>query len=143
MNRIKLSEANCRALVISCSDFRFVSAQRQARLDFGLENAYDLVARPGGVRQIVLPTSKAAQVTMEEEIALLYKLHDFQRILLMNHMNCGMYQDLATPEIEEAVHREHLAKARAILAERYPGLGIETYLSTIVDDSVEVVTIEK
>lgn len=143
MNRIKLSEANCRALVISCSDFRFVSAQRQARLDLGLENAYDLVARPGGVRQIVLPTSEAARVTMEEEIALLYDLHDFQRILLMNHMNCGMYQDLASSQIEESVHREHLGAAREILAARYPGLAIETYLSTIVGDGVEVVTIQR
>ncbi|MGB4862168.1 MAG: hypothetical protein WBO97_06890 [Tepidiformaceae bacterium] len=143
MNRIKLSEANCRALVISCSDFRFVSAQRQARLDLGLENAYDLVARPGGVRQIVLPTSEAARVTMEEEIALLYDLHDFQRILLMNHMNCGMYQDLSSPQVEESVHREHLAAAREILAKRFPGLAIETYLSTIVGDGVEVVTIQR
>lgn len=143
MNRIKLSEANCRALVISCSDFRFVSAQRQARLDLGLENAYDLVARPGGVRQIVLPTSEAARVTMEEEIALLHKLHEFDRILLMNHMNCGMYQDLATPQIEESVHREHLAQARELLSKRFPGLSIETYLSVIVDDGVDVITVDR
>ena len=78
---IKLSKARCRALVISCSDFRFVSAQRQARLDLGLNNAYDLIARPGGVRQIVLPTSEAARQTMEEEIQLLHDLHHFGRIL--------------------------------------------------------------
>ena len=63
---IKLSKARCRALVISCSDFRFVSVQRQARIDLGLNNAYDLIARPGGVRQIVLPTSEAARQTMDE-----------------------------------------------------------------------------
>ena len=139
MERFRLSEARCQALVISCSDFRFVSAQRQARLDLGLENAYDLIARPGGVRQIVHPTSEAARQTMDEEIRLLHGLHGFGRVLLMNHMNCGGYQDLTTPDREEALHREHLAAARAILEVRFPELEIETYLSLIVDDGVEVV----
>ena len=139
MEPFRLSEARCRALVISCSDFRFVSAQRQARLDLGLENAYDLIARPGGVRQIVLPTSEAARQTMDEEIRLLHRLHDFERILLMNHMNCGAYQDLAKPDEEEALHRKHLEHAKELLGERFPGLQIETYLSLIVDDSAEVV----
>ena len=139
---IKLSKARCRALVISCSDFRFVSVQRQARIDLGLNNAYDLIARPGGVRQIVLPTSEAARQTMDEEIRLLFALHGFQRILLMNHMTCGMYQDLATRRQEEEVHREHLSRARHILAERFPGLEIETYLSVIDGDGVRVLPLE-
>jgi len=141
MPAIRLSEARCRALVISCSDFRFISAQRQARLVLGLENAYDLVARPGGVRQVVLPTSEAARQTMEEEIALLHRLHGFERILLMNHMNCGMYQDLGA-EDERRVHAEHLAAARQILAERFPGLAVETYLSIVEDDTVRVVAMD-
>ena len=141
MDGIQLSTARYRALVISCSDFRFVSAQRQARLDLGLNNAYDLIARPGGVRQIVLPTSEAARQTMDEEIALLYDLHGFRRVLLMNHMNCGVYQDLAAEQDEEAVHREHLAAAREILRERFPKLDVETYLSLISGDTVEVVTL--
>ncbi|MEO8539313.1 MAG: hypothetical protein ABI577_06190 [bacterium] len=139
---IRLSKARCRALVISCSDFRFVSAQRQARLDLGLENAYDLIARPGGVRQIVFPTSEAARVTMEEEIGLLYELHGFRRIVLMNHMTCGMYRDLSSRRQEEEVHREHLAQARTILRARFPGLAVETYLSVIVGDGVEVIAID-
>jgi hypothetical protein len=141
MPGIQLSKARCRALVISCSDFRFVSAQRQARLDLGLENGYDLIARPGGVRQIVYPTSEAARETMDEEIALLYDLHGFKRVLLMNHMTCGMYRDLASRRKEEEVHREHLAAAKAILQERFPELSVETYLSVIVGDTVEVVTV--
>lgn len=142
MPAIRLSEAQCRALVISCSDFRFISAQRQARLVLGLENAYDLIARPGGVRQVVLPTSEAARQTMEEEIALLHKLHDFDRILLMNHMNCGMYQDLASAEDERRVHIEHLAEAKQLLEQRFPGLVIETYLSVVEDDTVKVVAMD-
>jgi hypothetical protein len=143
VERIKISEARCRALVISCSDFRFVAAQREARVALGLNNAYDLVARPGGVRSLVDPISEAANVTMHEEIRLLYGLHGFERILLMNHMNCGAYASITTPENEEALHREHLAAAKRILQDAYPGLTVEPYLSVIVDDSVEVVPVDQ
>ena len=139
MNAVQLSRARCRALVISCSDFRFISAQRQARLDLGLENAYDLIARPGGVRQIVLPTSEAARQTMVEEIELLRQLHSFQRIVLMNHMECGLYKDISTRTTEAQVHREHLRQAHDLLHERYPDLTVETYLSVIGPAGVEVV----
>ena len=142
MERIKISEARCRALVISCSDFRFIAAQREARVALGLNNAYDLVARPGGVRSLVAPTSEAANVTMHEEIRLLHQLHGFERILLMNHMNCGAYQGLVPPEGEEALHKQHLMAAKRILHEAFPGLTVEPYLSLIVDDTVEVVPVD-
>ena len=142
MERFSLSNAQCRALVISCSDFRFISAQRQARLDLGLENAYDLLARPGGVRQLVKPLSEAGRETIYEEIALLYRLHSFERILLMNHMTCGAYADVWESGREADVHKEHLLRAKEILADLYPSLSIEPYLSVIVDDGAVVTPVD-
>ena len=143
MERIKISEARCLALVISCSDFRFIAAQREARVALGLNNAYDLVARPGGVRSLVEPSSEAASVTMHEEIRLLHRLHGFERILLMNHMNCGAYQQLVAPDEEEAYHRKHLLAAKQVLQRQFPGLKVEPYLSLIADDTVEVVPVDE
>ena len=142
MASIQLSKARCRALVISCSDFRFISAQRQIRLDLGLENAYDLLARPGGVFSLVRSTSKIARESMLEEIHLLRSLHHFQSILLMNHVTCGAYRDLARGSREIAMHREDLLRATAMLKEYYLGMRVTAYLSTIVDDSVKVVPVE-
>lgn len=143
MERFSLANAKCQALVISCSDFRFVSAQRQARLDLGLENAYDLLARPGGVRQLVQPLSEAGRETIYEEIALLHRLHGFERILLMNHMTCGAYADVWDTGKEDEVHKEHLLRAKVILQERYPGLSIEPYLSVIIDDAAVVTAVDE
>jgi carbonic anhydrase len=142
VERFSLANAKCRALVISCSDFRFVSALRQARLDLGLENAYDLLARPGGVRQLVKPLSEAGQETIFEEIALLHRLHGFERILLMNHMTCGAYADVWDSGNEQDVHHEHLLRAKEILKERYPGMSIEPYLSVIIDDAAVVTAVD-
>ncbi len=142
MEPIQLSKARCRALVISCSDFRFISAQRQIRLDLGLDNAYDLLARPGGVFSLVRSTSTIARESMLEEIHLLRSLHHFQSILLMNHVTCGVYRDLARGNREIAMHRDDLLRATAMLQEHYLGMRVTAYLSTIVDDSVKIVPVE-
>ena len=142
MASIQLSKARCRALVISCSDFRFISAQRQIRLDLGLDNAYDLLARPGGVFSLVRSTSKIARESMLEEIHLLRSLHHFRSILLMNHVTCGAYRDLARGKREMQMHRDDLLRAKSMLEERYRGMRVTAYLSTIVDDSVKVVPVE-
>jgi carbonic anhydrase len=143
VERFSLANAKCRALVISCSDFRFVSALRQARLDLGLENAYDLLARPGGVRQLVKPLSEAGRETIYEEIALLHRLHGFDRILLMNHMTCGAYADVWESGNEDEFHKAHLLQAKEILKQRYPGLTIEPYLSVIIDDAAVVTAVDE
>ena len=141
MPGIKLSKARCRALVISCSDFRFISAQRQIRLDLGLEHAYDLLARPGGVFALVRPRTRTARQSMLDEIDMLRELHHFHEVLLMNHVTCGAYRGLARGKAELRLHREDLLRAKAMLQERYPRLAITAYLSTIVDDSVRVVSV--
>lgn len=143
MPRFTLSDAKCRALVISCSDFRFVSAQRQARLDMGLDNAYDLLARPGGVRQLVQPLSEAGRETIYEEIDLLHGLHGFDRILLMNHVTCGAYKDSWATGREEETHKKHLLQAKEILQARYPELSVEPYLSVIIDDLAVVTAVDE
>lgn len=139
---VKLSKDRCRALVISCSDFRFISAQRQIRLDLGLEHAYDLLARPGGVFSLVRPSTRTARRSMLDEIDMLRSLHRFREILLMNHVTCGAYRGLARGKAELRLHREDLLRAKAMLQSRYPRLGVTAYLSTIVDDGVHVVPVE-
>lgn len=142
MKPIQLSKARCRALVISCSDFRFISAQRQIRLDLGLDNAYDLLARPGGVFSLVRSTSKIARKSMLEEIDLLRSLHHFRSILLMNHVTCGAYRTLAHGKREITMHRDDLLQAKTMLEARYQRVRVTAYLSTIVDDTVEVLPVE-
>ncbi len=137
-----LTPAKCRALVISCSDFRFISAQRQTRLDLGLEGAYDLIARPGGVFSLVRSASEIARASMLEEIDLLRSLHHFPSILLMNHVTCGAYRPLARGKREIAMHHEDLLSAKSLLEQRYRRVQVSAYLSTVVDGRVEVVSVE-
>jgi hypothetical protein len=112
------ARTTCAALLITCSDFRFKSVERELAESCGLRDDYDLIARPGGVRSLVAPRSPAAGETMVEEIALLHRLHRFGRVLLVNHQSCRAYDDIASPANERAVHVDHLRGAASLLQER-------------------------
>jgi hypothetical protein len=132
MNSLDLpGRQTCEALVITCSDFRFKSAERTFAEQAGLGDDYDLIARPGGIRSLAAPRSDAAAQTMMEEIALLWSLHEFRRVLMVNHLSCRAYDDIATEENEQAVHVEHLRRAREVLAGRLAGVVVEGYVVEI------------
>lgn len=110
------SRGTCAALIITCSDFRFKAAERALAETAGLADDYDLIARPGAIRALVAPRTPAARETLEEEIALLWKLHGFTRVLMVNHMSCRAYDDLATGDGQRAVHVAHLREAAGVVA---------------------------
>jgi hypothetical protein len=120
--------ATCSALVITCSDFRFKASERNFAEAAGLTDDYDLIARPGAVRSLVLPRNAAARDSMEEEIRLLWRLHRFTRVLMLNHLSCRAYDDIASTENERAVHAAHLAAAAPIIEHWLEGATAEAYL---------------
>ena len=128
----------CSALLITCSDFRFKSAERAFAHDV-LPDDYDLIARPGGVRSLVAPRSPAARETLDAEIALLWSVHHFDRVLMVHHVSCRAYDDLATEQNEVAIHTAHLTAARAVIEARFEGVRAEPYLVQMVDG--ELVTL--
>jgi len=136
-----VARKTCSALVITCADFRFKSAERRFLEAAGLVDDYDLLAEPGGIRNLVLPRNIAARDTMLEEIRLLWGLHKFTRVLAINHLSCRAYDDLATTENEREVHTDHLRRARAIIEGPFAGVRAETWLAVPGAAGIEVVRI--
>ena len=122
------ARATCSALVITCSDFRFKTAERSLAEAAGLADDYDLIARPGAIRSLVAPRSPAARESMEEEVRLLWKLHAFARVFMLNHESCRAYDDLTRGHNERQVHREHLRAAGPAIERLCPGVTAEAYL---------------
>ena len=133
------TRTTCSALLLTCSDFRFKSGERAFAEAAGLRDDYDLIARPGAIRQLVAPTSEAARETLREEIALMSKLHAFTRVLMCNHMTCGAYRDLvAGGEDERALHARHLAAAAPEVERLCPGAHAESYVVEVAGGEVRV-----
>ena len=137
------SRATCTALVITCSDFRFKSVERTFVNLAGLVNDYDLIARPGAIRSLVSSRSDAARESMEEEIAMLWKLHGFARVLMVNHLSCRAYDDLTSGQGEREIHLAHLQAAGSAIERRYEGLTTEAYLIAPVDRVLRVDRVEQ
>ena len=137
-DEILFGRNDCSALVITCSDFRFKTAERVFGESSTLRDDYDLIARPGGIRSLVAPRNKAAGESMEEEILLLWNVHGFSRLLMVNHMSCRAYDDLTAREDERTLHRTHLLAAGALIERRFEGITPEPYLVGLVDGALQV-----
>lgn len=123
-----LARSSCSALLITCSDFRFKSTERALAESLGLVDDYDLIARPGSARSLVAPRTPALRDTMGDEIRLLWGVHSFPRVILLNHVSCRAYDDLATPDTETAVHTDHLLRAVPLVEAMCTGLQAEPWL---------------
>ncbi len=137
-DEILFERGACSALVITCSDFRFKTVERILAESSKLRDDYDLIARPGGIRSLVAPRNEAARESMEEEILLLWNLHGFSRLLMVNHMSCRAYDDLTAREDERMLHRKHLLAAGSLIERRYKGVTPEAYLVGLVDGALQV-----
>lgn len=110
-----VQRTSCTALVITCSDFRFKSGEQAFIHAAGLTDDYDLIARPGAIRALVQPRSAAARDTLTEEVRLLWNVHKFPRVLMVNHTSCRAYDDIATPQNERELHEQHLRAAKVVI----------------------------
>ena len=128
----------CSALVITCSDFRFKSVERAFLEAAGLVDDYDLIARPGAARSLVAPREDAARDSMLDEIQMLWQLHRFERVLLLNHMSCRAYDDLATGDAQRPVHEAHLRAAAVEVERRFDGVTAEPYLIVMADGALRI-----
>lgn len=125
--------ATCSALVITCSDYRFKSAEHALVETAGLRDDYDLIARPGALRSLVLPRNAAARESMEGEIRLLWRLHRFTRVLMLNHLSCRAYDDIANEQDERDIHTAHLVAAAPVVERMLDGVRAEAYLVELWD----------
>lgn len=104
----------CSSIVITCIDFRIQPfVEDWAKERFGGKN-YDRVAWAGGVKDFS---------SILKQIDLSVKLHNINKVILMNHEDCGAYGELGT---EEKHCRDLLVVASAVKS-KYPNLTVETY----------------
>lgn len=137
-----IARGTCVALVITCSDFRFKSAERAFAESARLRDDYDLIARPGAIRPFAAPRVAGARESLEAEIELLWNVHHFPRILMLNHVSCRAYDDLVTQAADErALHRAHLRDAGTAIERRFPRVAAEAYLLDLVDGALRAVRV--
>ena len=131
------AERTPKALVLSCIDFRILEAERYFLSLQNLGNQYDFTALAGASLALSGVPHQADAQAFWDQLDLAYRLHHIQKVIILDHQDCGAYTDKIDPELsndparEQLVHAEYLNKAYWEIRDRYPQLNIELYFVTL------------
>ena len=134
------------ALLLSCMDYRLMDDVERYMAERGLADKYDHVILAGASLGAITDVFPSWQQTFWDHVDIAITLHNIQRVILLDHRDCGAFKVLlgethtATPNIEKATHAEQLAILKQRINARNPQLAVETLLMAL-DGSVEVLNV--
>ncbi|MBX4187680.1 MAG: hypothetical protein KW793_00905 [Candidatus Doudnabacteria bacterium] len=125
------------AIVQTCIDFRF----RKALNDF-IENdlnlhSVDLKTDGGGAKMIVEEGPIREWIFENYQIA--FDLHAVERVILINHQDCGAYggsKSFSSLENELESHEVQLRHAVSVIRAKFPDKQIEAFIALINPEGV-------
>lgn len=127
------ARSDCDTLVITCIDYRFAVANQEfINETLGLKDNYDHISIPGSIYNLVNPETRAL---LFSKFALSVRLHLINRVVIINHRDCGGYGGSASFGSEIAEYETQTAdlrKARTLLIEKYPTLQVDLFLESLV-----------
>lgn len=136
---------SCSTMILHCMDFRLGSAIRDELDRRGILNDCDIVSIAGAGKCLVSDEPKSWHDCSLEMVDLSKKLHGIQKLIIMNHTDCGAYGGrgaFESAEAETSKHKEDLAKAAEVIKKRQPDLEVEQVLAHIaLDDSISFETV--
>ncbi len=120
-----MNDHQAEGIILTCIDFRLQEAiNKWIGENFALKT-FDRVAFAGGVKNLDIILS---------QIDIAVRLHQINKVILVNHEDCGAYGEAGTPE----KHSEDLRTAKEKIKEIYPELKVETYYLHL-DGTFEVI----
>ena len=111
-----MSDSNkCKALVISCIDYRFVSPRRDYLVNLSIKDQYDLLTTPGASINIQ---------KIKEGIETSLRVHNPTEVHIFDHDDCAVYGE----NNSEERHVQNLTKAKEMIDKMLNNLKIYTYI---------------
>jgi hypothetical protein len=117
---------SCESFCLSCIDFRFVDDLSSYQKIKGNVNNYDQFILAGSsLGYNGIPGYENWILCCDQHIELSRELHDITEVDLFDHLSCGAYGLVYTPEQLEGdgefkLHVENLNKAEATILKTYP-----------------------
>ena len=125
------------ALVLSCIDFRFLTAEQSFLRNKNLTDKYDLTALAGASLALTGFPHKSDAEAFWDQLDISYKLHHINTVIIIDHQDCGAYAMMIDPNLskdterELQVHTDYLNQAYSSICDRYPDLKVELYFATL------------
>ncbi|MFZ5365607.1 MAG: carbonic anhydrase [Patescibacteria group bacterium] len=124
----------CKALLVTCMDFRFQQAVFEFAKAQGLSGQYDLYSIAGAQKTFL---AEATQATALKQVELSRKLHGMTNVYLIAHWDCGAYggsQTFETPDKQRQTYLDDLDKAKNMILKHFREIQVRKYLANIDED---------
>ncbi len=139
------AEGEYEAMLLSCIDPRMVTPVYKYMDGQGLGGKYSQFCIAGAAIAAVAPKFAAWRPAFWDNTATSYQLHRINRIIAIDHRDCGAAKiaygpaSVATPQAETATHKKALGEFREAVAKHHPDLAVVTGLMAL-DGSIEIFT---
>jgi carbonic anhydrase len=133
----KAETHQAKALVLSCIDFRFFTAERYFLAKKNLWNNYDWTALAGASLVLAGFPHPSDAEAFWDQLDVSYRLHQINKVIVIDHQDCGAYATMIdpnlskNPERELQVHTDYLNRAYWLIRNRYSNLEVELYFATL------------
>ena len=117
------------SIVISCIDYRFWP--QSLPLLMKKYGNFDLIQIAGSGKNLISPSEKEDKITLLNNIEISIQLHNSQKLILVNHIDCGAYggsRNFKSQKEEVKFHKEEYKKAKKIIHGKFPQLPVNTEL---------------
>ena len=128
LNQDKFSAHNARAFLVTCMDFRFLDDEIEYMKEHGYDVNYDIFVLAGvsiGINQTKYPEWEK---TLYNHIEISKTLHHIEKVVLLDHLDCGAYKTFAPgfsgEEEEREIHLKQLETAAKKIKEKFPDLKV-------------------
>lgn len=134
----------CKALVLTCIDFRFQQAIEQFLKNAGMEGTADRVAVAGAAKSLVTPEQPRDREFLLQQIEIAANLHHISEVVIMQHEDCGAYggsSKFDSPASEREYHREVMKDAKQRIQEKFSTLTVTfAYANNPASPRVDTIT---
>jgi carbonic anhydrase len=119
------------AMLLNCIDPRFPEPTIRYMERRHLVGQYSQFTFAGAAIGVVAPAFKDWEKTFWDNLAATIELHQVNRVIAMNHRDCGAAkiaygeEKVANPRIETETHKAALMEFRKQVGERQPKLAVE------------------
>lgn len=131
------SSAAVEALVLTCIDFRLTGAICNYLESRGLAGNYDHLSIAGAALGVTASDDPAWAKTFWDHLAMAREMHNIQRVIVIDHRDCGACKKFIGPDCADDPDAELVAHMRAMekLADEInthqPGLEVELLLMSL------------
>ena len=126
-----------KALILSCIDYRFLSAERYFLSMKNLGNKYDWTALAGASLAIDGFPHQSDAKAFWDQLEISFRLHQIEKVIIIDHQDCGAYATSIDPNLSQdpdrelQVHTDYLNRAYWSIRQRYPSIDVELYFAKI------------